>query len=808
LRRWLWRAFVQCALIPLIFVEFVLIGAYLLSNSATRDAQLAHLEERAQQSLSSSVRREAQIVDWRLWNIVKQVQIFRGAIEHALVERSVQSGEVDRARHGAGPDGLFYNGHARGASAERQGNAQALRLPQFDALMRSIEEAGPLVVSAFVRCWDQRVRRYPTVDALPGEAGAAGQDFYSLADGRHNPERKPVWSSPYLDPAGAWRIAMLAPVYRGDFLEGVVGLEVDLKSMLAEISDLEVPWQGYAALVDEEGTVIALPNAGGVASESTVNPAQYRREVGNLLPLIGAEEAVGSVTFDDHEHLLAWKAIPQIGWRLLLVVDKDRILQPTRALAAHYQQIGYLLIAGLFVFHALFLLLWWWRSRRLGRELERPISGIAEMLQHLGKGQQETGVIQPASRIEELDAMADAVRSSDRQLQVSEAERLRSQRLLEVVMESTTESLWEILANHSQIRVSSRFARRFALEGECVTLEEFNQLVHPDDMERLRLRREGFFSGADSAYEAEYRCIDRSGQYIWLLSRGQALTREADGRVLHSAGTHVDISRLKAVQEELRHATLEAQDASRAKSRFLSSMSHELRTPLNAVQGFAQLIELEVEGKAEAEPVGEYAREIVKASRHLTALVDDILNLSTLEGRRQQLQIRPVEVGAMLASCVDMVQPQVREHRLQLQLISVCRPLYVLADVCRLRQILLNLLSNAIKYNRPQGRVVLGYEVRSDCVRLWVKDSGLGLDAEQQSQLFQPFQRLGRESSNIPGSGIGLVLCQELAELMSGGMGFYSEPGVGSCFWIDLPSAAEPEHDAPAGQTERVKGDS
>jgi signal transduction histidine kinase len=119
--------------------------------------------------------------------------------------------------------------------------------------------------------------------------------------------------------------------------------------------------------------------------------------------------------------------------------------------------------------------------------------------------------------------------------------------------------------------------------------------------------------------------------------------------------------------------------------------------------------------------------------------------------------------------------------------------LYVQADERRLRQVILNLLSNAIKYNGPQGLISLGYEVRSDCVRMWVEDTGSGLTVEQQAQLFQPFQRLGRENSNIPGTGIGLVLCHELASLMGGEMGFHSTAGSGSRFWIDLPSAAAPE---------------
>jgi signal transduction histidine kinase len=272
------------------------------------------------------------------------------------------------------------------------------------------------------------------------------------------------------------------------------------------------------------------------------------------------------------------------------------------------------------------------------------------------------------------------------------------------------------------------------------------------------------------------------------------LERNAEGRALRIAGTHVDITRLKQVQEELRRASLEAQAASQAKSRFLSSMSHELRTPLNAIFGFGQLIEMEAQEKPDAQQEADYAREIVRASRHLTSLVDDILDLSSIENRRQQLQLQPVEVGALLQGCAELVQPEVQQRGLQLQMMAATdASLYVQADERRLRQVILNLLSNAIKYNGPQGLICLGYEVRSDCVRMWVEDTGSGLTVEQQAQLFQPFQRLGRENSNIPGTGIGLVLCHELSSLMGGEMGFHSTAGSGSRFWIDLPSAAAPE---------------
>ncbi|MGH8355351.1 MAG: PAS domain-containing sensor histidine kinase, partial [Pseudomonas sp.] len=424
------------------------------------------------------------------------------------------------------------------------------------------------------------------------------------------------------------------------------------------------------------------------------------------------------------------------------------------------------------------------------------------MMRRIGQGDFNPPLV--SSRIDELAGMAEAVQHTGAQLQASELERLEAQRNLDLVLESTTESLWEVEAASRSMKISGRFVKRFGLSSEHLLFSEHNQHVHPDDLDRLRRLRQFFSVSGEDQFEAEYRFADAGGQYAWLLSRGKVLERDALGQVVRVAGTLVDITRLKQVQEDLRHASLEALAASQAKSRFLSSMSHELRTPLNAIHGFAQLIELEAQEKADAQQEADYAREIVNASRHLTALVDDILDLSSIESRRQQLQLKPVEIGELLAGCAELIQPEVQLRQQQLQVMAVAEgPLYVQADARRLRQVLLNLLSNAIKYNGPQGLISLGYEVRSDGVRLWVEDSGPGLSEEQQAQLFQPFQRLGRENSNIPGTGIGLVLSRELAELMDGEMGFRSAPGAGSRFWIDLPSAAAPEAQAAGEEAAR-----
>ncbi|WP_437884414.1 hybrid sensor histidine kinase/response regulator [Pseudomonas sp. LRF_L74] len=837
LRQWIWRAFVQSALIPLILVESVLIAVYLLSNQAIRDAQVDHLQETAVKDLVSAALREGQVLDGRLRAIESLVQVYRDATQRALLDSRFQSDELESRRYATTPDGVSYTKSDDGRAASfyanstplaQQDHAKVMRLSQLDPLMRSIQQTNPLVAAVYFNSWDSYNRIYPwfnTPTQYPHDMVIPDYNFYYLADAQHNPKRKTVWTDVYLDPAGqGWMLSSIAPVYREDFLEGVVGLDITIGQVLGEIAGLNVPWQGYAMLVSRDNNIMALPKAGerdfGLRELTRYSYDEaVRREVlkpedfnlskrGEMAPLLQAmREGPGNaqeLLLGGRKQLVAWSEIPQTGWRLLLVVDEEHIFQDTNQLAKRYQHIGYLLIAGLLFFYLLFFAWMWLRSRQLSNQLAHPIDDIVAMAGRLGQG--DYLVQAPDSHITEVSRLADAMQQAGKQLQASEQERQEAQNLLQLVLESTTESLWQINVRDLTINLSERFIRRFGLGASHLSLSEFNQRVHPDDLERLRHLRKHFAEGGGEHFDAEYRYMDSQGRYLWLLSRGKVLERDASGWPQRIAGTHVDITRLKQVQDELRHASLEALAASQAKSRFLSSMSHELRTPLNAIHGFAQLIEMEAQERSEPSVEGDYAREIVNASRHLTSLVDDILDLSSIESRRQQLQLQTLEIGALLNGCAELVQPEVQQRQLHLQVMEAANPsLFVQGDPRRVRQILLNLLSNAIKYNSPQGMIRMGYEVRVDCVRLWVDDTGPGLSSEQLEQLFQPFQRLGRESSNIPGTGIGLVLCRELASLMDGEIGMRSEPGVGSRFWLDLPSAARPgkvdiesEHDSTA----------
>jgi signal transduction histidine kinase len=252
----------------------------------------------------------------------------------------------------------------------------------------------------------------------------------------------------------------------------------------------------------------------------------------------------------------------------------------------------------------------------------------------------------------------------------------------------------------------------------------------------------------------------------------------------------------KTNEIELMAARAAADAANRAKSEFLLSMSHELRSPLSAMLGFAQLLEAGPPALTTAQQGS--VEQILHAGWYLLGLINEMLDLTAIESGKLVMAMQAVPLGPLVEDCRAMIEPMAQAACIEMRFTCVEQPCrqcvrqtcLVHADTTRTKQVLLNLLTNAIKYTQPSGRVEVRWTVTAgQRVRLSVQDTGPGLSKAQMAQLFQPFNRLGQESSRKPGTGIGLVICKRLVELMGGAMGVESRVGVGSCFWFELDAA-------------------
>jgi len=303
--------------------------------------------------------------------------------------------------------------------------------------------------------------------------------------------------------------------------------------------------------------------------------------------------------------------------------------------------------------------------------------------------------------------------------------------------------------------------------------------------------------GIEDIYELTYIRKD-GGRFPALISI--TALRNDYGDIIGYLLIGTDNSVRKQVELELNNAMAVADKANLAKSDFLSSMSHELRTPLSAILGFAQLIE---SGSPQPTPSQKRSIEqILKAGWYLLELINEILDLSQIESGKLPLSLEPISLNEVVRECQAMIEPQAQKSGIRMTFPRFEIPHFVKADRTRVKQVLINLLSNAIKYNKAGGSVVVDYiESTPGRIRICVKDTGEGLSPDKLMQLFQPFNRLGKEAGVEEGTGIGLMVSKRLVELMKGEIGVESTIGVGSVFWIDLNLTAEPRRAAAAKPT-------
>ncbi|MBE8167259.1 MAG: response regulator [Shewanella sp.] len=382
------------------------------------------------------------------------------------------------------------------------------------------------------------------------------------------------------------------------------------------------------------------------------------------------------------------------------------------------------------------------------------------------------------------------------------AEQLRlSEERYHLAMDAVEDGLWDWYLDSEQIICNPAYYTMLGYEPNefPALLSTIDDMIHPDDRQRVQEYRENYLAQPDSVYEIEFRMLGSGDQYYWVLSRGRVVEFTSSNQPRRMVGTHKDISRQKYNEVALLEAKQDAESANLYKSEFLANMSHEIRTPMNAVIGMLELAKrttLTVQQQ-------DYLSKAGFSAQSLLRIINDILDFSKIEAGKLELEKVPFALDKVLDHALDLNVMKAQEKGVEMLLYApVTAGLMLKGDPLRLGQILINLLSNSVKFTQS-GEIELGCEDVGErdhriTLQFWVRDTGIGIDKEQQVKLFDAFaQADGSTTRKYGGTGLGLSISQHLVSMMGGKMEVQSEQDSGSTFSFTLSFEIEEEIQAP-----------
>ncbi len=416
LLQWVWRSYFRAALIPLLVVEVAFIAIYLAANHLATQENLAAVRAIATDELRRIAQRESVVIQKQLASISQVTDLFRRQTAPILAT-PFDPGPEERNRYAYSSEGVYYTTCDNGGGAlfysgvvpvGPKQREKAWRTARLDPLMRDIQQTHPLVVQIYLNTFDSLNRIYPYFEVLSQYAprmDIPSYNFYYEADAAHNPGRGVVWTDVYVDPAGqGWMVSCIAPVYRDDFLEGVVGLDITVGTITDTILNLAIPWNGYGVLVSKTGTLLALPRAGeddwGLKELTThaytdaIRQDTFKPEEFNIYRRAGfaglQNQAEGVAELDlKGAQLAAWATIPETGWKLVVLVRESNIYAQASELGRRLFAIGAWMVGGVILFYLVFFFILYQRARNMARSIAGPLETIDALVERIGQGDYE-----------------------------------------------------------------------------------------------------------------------------------------------------------------------------------------------------------------------------------------------------------------------------------------------------------------------------------------------------------------------------------------------------------------------------------
>jgi len=357
---------------------------------------------------------------------------------------------------------------------------------------------------------------------------------------------------------------------------------------------------------------------------------------------------------------------------------------------------------------------------------------------------------------------------------------------LDLALQAANILSWDWDARRTDVLLGGSWAiiLRVGKETSALTLDELAQMVHPDDLPKVKQVLGNCLNGGESEYMAEHRIRTLAGGWVWSLGRGRVVERDAAGRALRMTGVNVDIDDRKRAEVELLAAVQREKELSEMKSKFVSTASHEFRTPLATMLSSAELLEHYSESLSPAEKAN-LLQTIQGGAKRMSEMIDDVLALGRAESGVLKLNLAPTNLRELCARVVSEFRiAQGKQHVITLD--DRFDRLEAAVDERLLRHILNNLLSNAVKYSPPGSEVTLSLARREEQAVIEIQDRGIGIPLEDQPRMFESFHRASNVE-NRPGTGLGLAIVKKSVELHGGEISLSSAVGSGTRFTVMLP---------------------
>ncbi len=632
-------------------------------------------------------------------------------------------------------------------------------------------------------------------------------------------QKKSIWSEAYPDFITS-RLVITAsqPAFdRNGNLLGVVAVDRYLESINQFLAGLKISKNSRAFIIDKNQHLIAnswresllLPPSNPQAEPQWLTANQSKDQiiatVSQKLQEVNRSKAESfDVSLAGEKYFVQASPFQDewgLDWLIVVIVPEadfmEQINENTRnTILLSLVALAIAIILGIFT----------------SRWISRPIAALNQVSRSITDG--DFTHTAPPSQVEELNSLAGSFNQMRGQLQQSyaqlrdysqsleqkveeRAEALRiSEERFQLTMESVKDGIWDWYLDTNKVYFSPQWKLILGYaDHELVNaFSTWEGLLHPEDTAAALAGVEAHLRDPNSAFYLEFRMRHKNGDYRWILSRAKVVAWDDRGQPRRLVGSHTDISDRKAVELELQKAKQLADNANQAKSEFLANMSHELRTPLNGILGYAQILG---RSKAIPEPDQHGIRIIYQCGTHLLTLINDILDISKIETRELELSPQVIHLPSLLQGVMEIFQVRARQKGIDFRYEpDENLPRGVLIDEKRLRQVLINLLGNATKFT-DQGVITFkiqllsldSYPHKTARLRFSVSDTGVGIAPEELKKLFRAFEQVGDRRRQAGGTGLGLVISQQIVQLMGGEIQVQSQLGVGSEFFfsVELP---------------------